>query len=139
MPNRSAPSNTTPYNQEELDHFKALLLKEQQKITEEVEELKQAIGDYDDQEDDVSSSLDHHTGDLGTEEENKETNYILIERDLDKLEQVNAALDRIDNGTYGVCEDTGKKIAKERLEAVPYTRLSMEAQKKYDDSNPGRV
>lgn len=139
MPERSAPINTTPYSEKELEHFKALLLQEQQEVTEEVDKLKESIGEIDDNEDDVSSSMDHHPGDIGTDEESKETDYILIERNLSKLKKINAALDRIDNGTYGVCEDTGKKISKERLEAIPYARLSMEAQKKYDDENPGKM
>lgn len=139
MPERSAPANTTPYNQEELEHFKSLLLRLKQETQEEIDELREAVGEIDENEDDVSSSMDHHPGDLGTEEETKETDYVLIQRDLKKLEKIDAALDRIDNGTYGVCEDTGKKIPKERLEAIPYTRFSMEAQKKYDEENPGKM
>lgn len=139
MPDRSAPINTTPYSEEELEHFKVRLLSLQEEVSEEVENLKKSIGELDDNEDDVSSSLDHHPGDIGSEEQTKEYDYVQIERNLKKLKQINAALDRIDNGTYGVCEDTGKKISKERLEAVPYTRLSMEAQKKYDDENPGQM
>ncbi|MEX0721810.1 MAG: TraR/DksA C4-type zinc finger protein [Balneolaceae bacterium] len=131
--------NNTPYSDEELEHFKELLLKEQQETTGEVNELKEVIGDVDSNRDDVSSSQDHHPGDLGTEEESKETNYTLIDRQLDKLEEINAALDRISNKSYGVCEDTGKKIQKDRLEAIPYTRYSVGAKEKYDDANSGPI
>lgn len=137
MPDRNATVRNTPYSNEELDYFKDLLLKKQKETDDEIRELREAIGDMDKNEDDVSSSQDHHPGDLGTNEESKETDYVLIERNLAKIEKINAALDRIANGTYGVCEDTGKKIQKERLEAIPYTRYSVGAKEKYDDPNPG--
>jgi RNA polymerase-binding transcription factor DksA len=43
------------------------------------------------------------------------------------LAEINAALDRIQRGTYGICEDTGVPISPARLRAVPYTRYSLEA------------
>ena len=46
------------------------------------------------------------------------------------IEQLEAALVRIENKTYGICRDTGKLIPKERLRAVPHTTLSMEAKLK---------
>jgi RNA polymerase-binding transcription factor DksA len=54
----------------------------------------------------------------------------MIEKHQDKLDEINAALDRIELGTYGVCEDTGKKIQKERLEEIPDARFSMKAKKR---------
>src|SRR5699024_7450670 len=79
---------------------------------------------------------DHHPGDIATEEEEKETDYLLRERSRKKVDQIDAALRRIENKTYGVCEDTGKKIQKERLEAIPYTRFSVDDRKKDDSEHP---
>jgi RNA polymerase-binding transcription factor DksA len=54
------------------------------------------------------------------------------------LYEIDAALERIDNGTYGVCELTGQLIPWERLEAIPWTRFSREAQKQIErDTRPG--
>lgn len=131
--------NNSPYGDEELEYFKELLLKEQEETNREIDELKEGIAGLDDQRDDTNSSQDHHIGDLGTEEERKETNYTLIDRNLDKLEEINAALDRIQNGSYGICDATGKKIAKERLEAIPYTRYSVQAQENRDEDDPGPI
>lgn len=131
--------NNSPYSDEELKHFKQLLLDEQRETNKQLEELKEGIAGLDKQYDDTDSSQDHHIGDLGSEEESKETNYTLIDKNLDKLEEINAALDRIENGSYGICDATGKKIKKERLEAIPYTRYSIQAQENEDADNPGPI
>jgi RNA polymerase-binding transcription factor DksA len=54
----------------------------------------------------------------------------LLERTKKYIEQINEALARIENGTYGICLATGKPISKGRLEAVPHTRYSVAAKKK---------
>ena len=52
-----------------------------------------------------------------------------IERLLEFINHLDEALTRIENRTYGICQATGKPIARERLEAVPHTRYSIEAKK----------
>jgi RNA polymerase-binding transcription factor DksA len=49
------------------------------------------------------------------------------------LEEVNHALQKIKDGTYGICEKTGQAIPYERLEAVPYARMTVEAQADVED------
>jgi|SRR5690625_211414 len=139
MPDRNQPLTETPYSDEELEHFRKKLVQEQININEEIEGLKESYEGIVSNEEDTKSSIDHHHGNIGTEEEIKERNLILIERYNKKIELINAALDRIENKTYGICEHTGQVIEKERLEAVPWTRYSKEAQEKFDDPNPGRV
>jgi len=51
----------------------------------------------------------------------------LREREIKRLREVEAALDRLERGTYGVCEETDEPIGKKRLEKMPWTRLSIEA------------
>ena len=135
MGNLDAPINTTPYSDEELDHFKELLLQTrkeaQQKLDEEKERAKGVEANYEDGQ----SSLGHHNGNMGSVEEEREVAYSLIEREKDRIKKINAALDRIGKKTYGVCQDTGKKIQKERLETIPYTQYSFEARKGDDDFN----
>jgi RNA polymerase-binding transcription factor DksA len=53
----------------------------------------------------------------------------MVASEQEALSEIDAAIKRIDDGTYGVCEITQKPIAKERLLAVPFTRYSAEAQK----------
>lgn len=137
MSELDSPVNNTPYSKEELEHFKTLLTNQLQETQEEIEQQKESLQRINAQEDDESSSQTHHPGDRGSDEEEKENAYIMIQRNQQKIKKIKAALDRIDLGTYGVCEDTGKKIQKERLEAIPYTRYSVDAKKKDETSPPG--
>ncbi|HJZ93329.1 MAG TPA: TraR/DksA C4-type zinc finger protein [Gemmataceae bacterium] len=63
-----------------------------------------------------------HMGDLGTETYDQEMNATLLENEEHVLAEVTAALGRIDNGTFGQCENCGRPIPIGRLEAVPYAR-----------------
>jgi RNA polymerase-binding transcription factor DksA len=56
----------------------------------------------------------------------------LVSSEQEALSEIDGAIKRIRNGTYGICEITGKPIAKERLLAVPFTRYSAEAQKEIE-------
>src|ERR1700733_13453643 len=63
------------------------------------------------------------TYDLASEERDREINFILSDRERVKIKQIDDALGRMDEGTYGVCESCGLEIAEERLGAVPSTPL----------------
>lgn len=133
MDNRDAPQNTSPYSDEELAHFKDLLEKEHQGTKEEIKTLKERIEDLTANREDEQSGVAHHQGDVGSEEDEREKFLIMIEKNKKKIEEINAALDRVSLGTYGVCAETGQKIQKERLEAIPYARLSIGAQQKQEE------
>lgn len=60
----------------------------------------------------------------------QEFNLELLERDESTLREIIDALDRIENGTYGVCENCTKPIFKERLKAVPHARFCIDCQRK---------
>lgn len=135
MGNLDAPINNTPYSDEELEHFKELLLQKREEAETKIEEEKERAESIEGNYDDESSALGHHSGNIGSEEEERETAYSLIEREKDRIKKINAALDRIGKKTYGVCQDTGKKIQKERLETIPYAQYSMEARKGDDSIN----
>ena len=68
------------------------------------------------------------TYDLASEERDREINFILSDRERVKLKQIDDALERMDEGTYGVCESCGLEIAEERLEAMPFSRLCRDCQ-----------
>jgi RNA polymerase-binding transcription factor DksA len=69
-----------------------------------------------------------HMADAGTDEFDRDFALSMISSDQNALYEIDAALDRIRNGTYGVCELTGKPIEAERLAAIPWTRFSADAQ-----------
>ena len=76
------------------------------------------------------SSFDQHPGDSGTETFEMEKNVSLLEQVDDELLEVEAAVQRLERGTYGSCQVCGRPIGDERLEAMPATRFCVEDQAK---------
>jgi DnaK suppressor protein len=72
------------------------------------------------------STLPLHMADMGTDNYEQEFTLGLMEKDRKLLRDLNDALAKIQNGTYGICEGTGKPISKARLEAQPWARYSIE-------------
>lgn len=68
------------------------------------------------------------TYDLASEAREREIHLILSDRDRDKLQAIENALERIEEGEYGICEDCEEEIAQARLEALPFTRLCVTCQ-----------
>jgi RNA polymerase-binding transcription factor DksA len=78
------------------------------------------------------SSYGQHMADAGTDTFDRDFALSMVANEQDALSEVEAAVQRIKAGTYGLCETTGKPIAKERLLAVPFTRYSAEALKQIE-------
>lgn len=78
------------------------------------------------------SSYGQHMADAGTDTFDRDFALSLVSSEQEALTEIDAAIKRIKEGTYGVCEITGKPIAKERLSAVPFTRYSADAQKEIE-------
>lgn len=66
--------------------------------------------------------------DLASEERDREIAFLLTDRDREKLQAIQDALERIEQGTYGVCESCDSEIAEGRLMALPFTRLCVSCQ-----------
>jgi RNA polymerase-binding transcription factor DksA len=75
------------------------------------------------------SSYGQHMADAGTDTFDRDFALSMVASEQEALTEIDAAIKRIKDGTYGACEATGNPIAKERLLAVPFTRYSTEAQK----------
>jgi RNA polymerase-binding transcription factor DksA len=69
-----------------------------------------------------------HMGDSGTDNFDRDFALSLLSADQDAIYEIEEALKRIERGTYGVCELTNKPIPKARLDAIPWTRFTVEAQ-----------
>ena len=72
------------------------------------------------------------TYDLASEERDREINFILSDRERSKLRQIDDALARIEDQTYGICDSCGLEIAEERLETLPFTRLCRDCQQEQE-------
>lgn len=118
--------NKARYSDEELEEFRELILGKLSKAKEEYETLRNAVTNNDGN--DVSDTsptfkiLEEGASTLSKDEAGK-----LAQRQMKFIHNLQAALIRIENKTYGICRDTGKLIPKERLRAVPHATLSIEA------------
>ena len=74
------------------------------------------------------SSYSLHMADSGTDNFDRDFALSLLSSDQDAIYEIEEALKRIEKNTYGVCELTGKAIPKTRLDAIPWTRFTVEAQ-----------
>ena len=72
------------------------------------------------------SNVPLHPGDLGTDAYEEEMTLGLIQNEEQLIEEINAALDRIERGTFGVCEACGRAIPRKRLDVLPYARHCVE-------------
>jgi len=126
---KKAPVQNTHLSEEELDHFRSKLLEEKETAENEIRELKERYEDLTKNNDDTQSAQDHHQGDIGSEESEKSVLLSAIDRNKEKLEKIKVALDRMNDGNYGICVVTNKPIQKERLEALPYALYSVEAKR----------
>ncbi len=68
------------------------------------------------------------TYDLASEERDREISFILSDRERAKMSAIDDAMERIGDGSYGVCESCGLEIGEERMEALPFTRLCRDCQ-----------
>lgn len=108
----------------ELDHFRDLLLAKRRELlgdmsSMEREALQSGQGSN-------LSNLPVHMADMGTDNYEQEFTLGLVEKDRQLLREINQALAKIQDGTYGICEGTGKPINKQRLEIQPWARYSVE-------------
>lgn len=110
----------------QLEYFKKRLLEEKNRVLEEMDELqqsnlKQSIADSSGE----ISRYSYHLGDVASISFDREFSMGLAERQQKYLEQIEEALQRIEDGTYGICLVTGEPIPLERLEEVPIAKYSV--------------
>lgn len=85
------------------------------------------------------SNTPFHLADLGSDNYEQEVTVSLLENEEQRLEEIAAALDRINNGTFGRCEECQQEIGIERLCAIPYTRHCVECARKAQEQQPQSV
>lgn len=117
------------YSDEELEEFKALIEKKLDKASKELD-LLQSTFNYKDSNSTDDTSPTFKLVEDGSEIMTREEVGQLAVRQRKFIKNLEAALTRIQNKTYGICRETGNLIQKERLLAVPHATLSMEAKLK---------
>jgi RNA polymerase-binding protein DksA len=104
------------------DHFRERLLAERDRVQGAIDYLHgENAGSLEDETGElVSGSADNHPADTATETFDREIDYTLEENSTNLLREIDAALERIDAGTYGTCTTCGNRIEPERLEHLPW-------------------
>ena len=116
----------TRYAEEELEEFKQIILNKLEKARRDLQMLTEAFANSNDN-DITDTSPTFKVLEEGYQVNSKEENSKLAARQDKFITNLENALIRIENRTYGVCRVTGKLISKERLRIVPHATLSMEA------------
>lgn len=114
------------YSESELKEFEALILDKIAKAKNELSELKRSLQKGGDSGEDITNNSTKVLED-GADTLEKENMNQLAARQQKFINNLENALVRIKNGTYGICIDTGNLISKERLKAVPHTMHSIAA------------
>jgi DnaK suppressor protein len=125
----------TKLNKKELDEYKALLMLKRRQLVGmlhgmEDEALRSSGGNL--------STMPLHMADIGTDTFDQDFTLGMAETERALLDEIDAALGRIENKTYGVCQLSGKPIPKARLEAKPWAKYSIEAAKLLERGTAGR-
>lgn len=116
----------------DIERFRGLLHERRDAVASALENLhKENAGALGDETGElVSGSVDQHMADTATETVDREIGNTLEEHDERLLEAIDAALQRIEDGTYGKCVNCGAQIPEDRLEAMPWATLCIECKRK---------
>jgi RNA polymerase-binding protein DksA len=116
----------------DVDHFRELLVEKREAVAAALENLhKENSRSLEDETGElVSGSADQHLADTATETVEREIGSTLEEHDERLLVAIDAALQRIENGTYGKCVNCGAPIPEQRLEAMPWATLCIDCKRK---------
>ena len=118
----------TRYSDAELEEFGTIIMEKLDKAKRDYDLLREGISNS--EGNDVSdTSPTFKVMEEGASTLSKEEVGRLAQRQMKFIQNLQAALIRIENKTYGICRETGKLISKERLRAVPHATLSIEAKK----------
>ena len=117
----------------DLLYFKKLILKRKEEVLDEIKHIsedtlkksqKDAAGDI--------SGYTYHMADIATDTYDREFSLSLASNERKVIYEIDDAIKKIEEGTYGVCEECESLIAKTRLKALPYARLCLKCQQKLE-------
>jgi RNA polymerase-binding protein DksA len=130
------PSGEKPavYSPEWKEYFRDLIMTKRKEIMHELGYLRETslettTGEYSGD----NSTYSYHMADQGTDAQEREKAFMFASREGKMLKLLDQSLNRIDDGTYGYCQETGAPIEFKRLEAIPHARLCIAAKKKMEE------
>jgi RNA polymerase-binding protein DksA len=115
----------------DVEHFRVLLLEERGRVESAIENLHK---DHPGSLDDEVEETDNDPAESASATLDREMDYSLEENSTQVLQEIEAALKRIDDGTYGTCTNRGEQIDPERLEAYPWASLCIDCKREAERS-----
>src|SRR3990167_5042720 len=116
-----------PLKKAEIEEFKNRLIELREQVTKTVRGAKEAVTQPDE-----AKGYSQHSADEGTDDFVKNINLEVTNKEFGLLRQIDRALEKIDEGTYGVCDISAEEIPLKRLEAIPYATMTVKAQEKFE-------
>jgi RNA polymerase-binding protein DksA len=114
------------------EHFRRRLLEERKRVVDAIENLHAENPGSIADEMDEPTFQDNHLGDIATVTFDREMASTLEDNSTHVLTEIDGALRRMEDGTYGLCERCGEPIGGERLEALPWATLCIEDKRKLE-------
>ena len=123
------------FTKKDLLYFKKLILKRKEEVLDQIKHIsddtlkksqKDAAGDI--------SGYTYHMADIATDTYDREFSMGIASKERQLLYEIEEALKKIKEGTYGICEDCEKLIPKTRLKVIPYVKLCLKCQEKREKS-----
>ena len=116
----------------DLEGFRARLKEERKRVQDAIDNLHQENPGSMSDETEETSFQGNHMGDVASVTFDREMASTLEDNSTHVLSEIDAALGRIENGTFGTCERCGQPIGAERLEALPWATLCIEDKRKQE-------
>lgn len=116
------------------EYFRDALLEERQRVEHALTTLREEHpGSLDDEVEEAAATADNHLADTASATLGREIDYTLGDNAEQVISEIDAALQRIESGDYGVCASCGAEIPRERLEANPRASLCIECKRKAEE------
>ena len=116
-----------PLKKSEIAQFKKRLEELRTQVMRVIEGTKKEVTSPDE-----AKGYSQHSADEGTDDFVKSINLQVTNKEFSLLRQIDRALEKIEEGTYGVCDLSGEEIPIKRLEAIPYATMTVKAQEKFE-------
>lgn len=116
-----------PLKPAEIKRFKERLEEMRKQMSHLLRESTEDVKSADD-----AKGYSQHQADEGTDDFNRTISLQVSNEELQVLRQIERALEKIDESTYGICDVTGEEIPLKRLEAIPYANMTVKAQERFE-------
>ena len=124
-----------PMSKQQLKQFKALLLSARANVAGEIKAIAKEVSKNPRESSGDLSSYTVHMADMSSDTYERELAMNIASSEQEVLYQIDEALKRIDEGTYGQCQQCSQPISMSRLKAVPYTSMCIECQRSQEQKN----